>query len=190
MASWLREHHAADACQTGPPSQEAPTILLSGSGRARSGPEVGAVVGPDILAVGFLAFPLGVIVGGLTDLVLGQVDVDLAALVVDPVDDPGRQHALFAEDPEAGVDHDVASADVVGGGVEVADGAVGGDDLEADQVSGLRLGGVSIAPEVSHRVHLPRLPTAATRFQTTYSCLSGAGRNAEMAGWTWCDMCR
>src|SRR5215218_2235453 len=116
--------------------------------------EVGAVVGPDVLPVGLLTLAFGVVVGSLVDLVLGEVDVDLAGVVVDPVDDPGRQHALFAEDPEAGIDHDVAAADVVGGGVEVADGAVGGDDLEADQVSGLRPSRVSIAPEVSYRVAL------------------------------------
>ena len=54
-------------------------------------------------------------------MVLNEVDVDLAGVVVDPVDDPGRQHAPFAEDPEPGIDDDVAAADVVSGGVEVAD---------------------------------------------------------------------
>src|SRR5829696_20875 len=135
--------------------------------------EEGAVVGPNVLAVGLLTLPFGVVVGGLTDLVLGEVDVDLAGLVVDPVDDPGRQHALFAEDPEAGIDDDVAAADVVGGGIEVADGAVSSDDLEADQVRGFRPGGVSPAPEVSHgaalrwyahSTHLQPLFTQGTSF--------------------------
>jgi hypothetical protein len=47
---------------------------------------------------------------------------------------------FFSKDPEPGIDDDVAPADVIGGGIEVADGAVGGDDLETDQVSGLRPG--------------------------------------------------
>jgi hypothetical protein len=76
-------------------------------GDARLGPEEGTVVGPDVLAVGLLALPFGVVVGGLADLVLGQVDIDLPAVVVDSVDDPGRQYALFAEDPDAGIDDDV-----------------------------------------------------------------------------------
>jgi hypothetical protein len=62
--------------------------------------------------------------GGLADLILDQVDVDLPVVVVDSVDNPGRQHALFAEDPDAGIDDDIASADVVGGCVDVADGAI------------------------------------------------------------------
>jgi hypothetical protein len=48
-------------------------------GDARLGPEEGTVVGPDVLAVGLLALPFGVVVGGLADLVLGQVDIDLPA---------------------------------------------------------------------------------------------------------------
>jgi hypothetical protein len=111
--------------------------LCGQAGRRQSPPEVGTVVGPDVLAVSLLAFPLGVVVGGLADLAFSEVDVDLAGIIVDPVNDPGRQYAHFAEDPEAGIDDDVTPADVVGGGIEVADGAVGGDDLEAGQISGL-----------------------------------------------------
>src|SRR5215207_11053413 len=48
--------------------------------------EEGAVVGPDVLAVGLLTLAFGVVVGGLVDLVLGEVEVDLAGIVVDPVD--------------------------------------------------------------------------------------------------------
>jgi len=50
--------------------------------------EVGAVVGPDVLPVGLLTLAFGVVVGSLVDMVLGEVDVDLAGVVVDPVDDP------------------------------------------------------------------------------------------------------
>src|SRR5215211_4961330 len=160
--------------------------------------EVGAVIGPDVLAVGLLTFALGVVVGGLVDLVLSKVDVDLAGIVVDPVDDPGRQHAPFAEDPEAGIGDDVAPADVVGSGIEVADGAVRGDDLEADQVSGLRPGGVSPAPEVSYRAALrwyahsthllmPSLPRTP-HFQTAYSLPNQHGFGWGMASQNWCDI--
>src|SRR5215218_8757073 len=43
----------------------------------------GAVVGPDILAVGLLTLALGVIVGGLVDLVLSKIDVSIQ-VVADP----------------------------------------------------------------------------------------------------------
>jgi hypothetical protein len=64
--------------------------LCGQAGRRQLEPEIRAVVGPDVLAVGLLPLAFGVVVWGLADLVLGEVDVDLAGIVVDPVDDPGR----------------------------------------------------------------------------------------------------
>src|SRR5262245_10948125 len=52
--------------------------------------------------------------GRLLDLVLAARDVHLALLVIDPLDGAGRQHYLRAEDPSAGVDDQVAAADLVG----------------------------------------------------------------------------
>ena len=47
---------------------------------------------------------VGVVVGRVLDLILGHRDVDLLVVTVDPLDDPGGDHALLAEDPESGVD--------------------------------------------------------------------------------------
>jgi hypothetical protein len=64
--------------------------LCGQAGRRQLEPEIRAVVSPDVLAVGLLPLAFSVVVWGLADLVLGEVDVDLAGIVVDPVDDPGR----------------------------------------------------------------------------------------------------
>src|SRR5215213_8149617 len=64
------------------------------------------------------------------DLVLRPVDVHLLVGGVDPVDHTGREHDLLAEDPRAGVDNDVARADVVGRLVDLPDASVGRLDAE------------------------------------------------------------
>src|SRR5687767_2798187 len=47
------------------------------------------------------------------DLVLRHADEHLGVLDVDPLDGPGRDHDLAAEDPWTRVDHDGRAADLV-----------------------------------------------------------------------------
>jgi hypothetical protein len=53
--------------------------------------------------------------------------------VVDTGDHPGRDEALLAEDPKAGVDDDVLAAGLGGGIVDVADAAISGFDVVANE---------------------------------------------------------
>jgi len=81
---------------------------------------------------------------------------------VDPVDHTGREHDLLAEDPRAGVDNDVARADVVGRLVDLPDASVGRLDAEAREVDACPLV-TPIGPDVGcrHRTSLLSRRTSA-----------------------------
>jgi hypothetical protein len=60
-----------------------PGVRLCGSG-----PPEAPVVAAEVAAVGLVLVAGGVVVGSVADLVLGQVDEHLPAVIVDPVDHP------------------------------------------------------------------------------------------------------
>ena len=97
-------------------------------------PPAAAVVATDALPVARLAVDVLVELGAVLDLVLRAVDEDLLRRRGRRAGSPGRQHHLLAEDPRAGVDDDVAGADLVRRLVDLADPAVGRLDLEALEV--------------------------------------------------------
>ena len=76
------------------------------------------------------------------DLVLRQVDEDLLLDLVDPVDQPDREHDLLPEDPGAGVHDEGVRAKLVRPLVDHPDLAIHGLDVVAGQVdvSPCRLG--------------------------------------------------
>src|SRR4029079_7503251 len=99
---------------------------------------VAVVVRADLRAISLLAVCVFVELGRVLDLVLGSVDDNGLRIEIDSLDHGGRKHDLLAEDPRAGVHHDVARADIVGPFVDFPDPAVGRFDLEADQVDSAR----------------------------------------------------
>src|SRR5215204_3310927 len=70
-----------------------------------------AVVAAELVAVRGVAVPGLVEFRRVLDLVLVTSDVDLLVIGIDPIDDSGGQHHLFAQNPRARVDDDVARPD-------------------------------------------------------------------------------
>ena len=68
-------------------------------------------------------------------MVLGQADVNGRGLVVDALDEAGRNHALLAADPGSDVDHEVGSADDVAGLIDPSDVSVKHLDVMADEIA-------------------------------------------------------
>jgi hypothetical protein len=65
------------------------------------------------------------------------------------VDSPRRQQDLAAEDPRAGVDDDLARADVVARVIHLADVTISGVNLVPDDVCALRGDGRSDAEPIT-----------------------------------------
>src|SRR3954451_25012584 len=92
------------------------------------------VVGADLRAIPLLPVHALVELGRVLDLVLASVDDNRLRIEIDSLDHRGRKQDLLAEDPRAGVDDDVARADVVGSFVDLPDPAVSRLDLETGEV--------------------------------------------------------
>src|SRR5215213_751795 len=125
--SWIATMRSLTEKRERPP--ERPFRLLLG--RAELAVRVAVVVRAELRAVPLLLVRVLVELGRVLDLVLASVDDNRLRIEVDALDHRGREHDLLAEDPRAGVDDDVARADVVGRLVDLADPAVGRLDLEA-----------------------------------------------------------
>src|SRR5439155_25503639 len=109
--------------------------------------------------------------GRALDLVLAAVHEDLPILYVDVLDRASGKQDLLAEDPRAGVDHQVAGPDIVRSLVHLADVAVGGLDVESDEVSGP-------GPDVSLVRVGPRIPTSGHRTAPSLSHLLASALTA------------
>ncbi|CAD5951023.1 protein of unknown function [Streptomyces sp. KY75] len=95
---------------------------------------------------------------GVLDLLLREVDVDLLVVGVDPAHRARREQDVLAEDPYAGVDHQVRGRDVVGVLVDLADAAVGRLNLVADQVGADGVAdGRLVAPQVLRHKETPSI---------------------------------
>src|SRR5262245_15160102 len=101
---------------------------------------VRAVVRRMLVVEGILSSHGLVEVRGLLDLVLRHRHEDLAVIMVNPGEHPGRNQALLAEDPEPGVYDQVLTAGLGGRLVDVADASIGRFDVVPDEPAGL--GGV------------------------------------------------
>src|SRR5262245_23365296 len=126
-----------------------------------------AVVGPQLAAVLLAAVQRRVVFGGLLDLVLRAVHVDLLVRRVDALDHAGGAHAFLTEDPRAGVDDDVARPDLVGRLVDLPDRAVQRLDavprnVEAGGRVGAQPPGFPVCPDVgAHSCSFRRIPLLA-----------------------------
>ncbi|MFI8363955.1 IS3 family transposase [Streptomyces sp. NPDC085612] len=140
-----------------PDRESAPALLVEcrgrlavGSGGAAAEGGAGAVVGAQFLAVAGVAQVLvPVELGCVLDLLLGAVHVDLLLVLVDADHRARREEHLLAEDPHAGVHHQIRVPDFVGVLVDLADTAVRRLDLVSGQVVGRdAAGGRLVAPHV------------------------------------------
>src|SRR5262249_3321931 len=101
--------------------------------RARAaGPRVRAELGAGVLVANHGLVELG----SVLDLLLPQLVLDLLLVGIDAGDHARGKHDSLPEDPRAGVDDDVAGADVVARLVDPADAAVHRLDLVPGQIGG------------------------------------------------------
>src|SRR5262249_7617290 len=94
-----------------------------------------AVVAAELMAGGGVFHARLVELRRVLDLVLRAVHVHPLVVRIDAIDDAGREHHLLAEDPRSGVDDDRARPGLGRRAVDLADGAVDGLDLVADDVT-------------------------------------------------------
>src|SRR5215218_4494555 len=124
----------------------------------RSAGDPAPVVRAELVAVlGVLEVRL-VELRGVLDLVLRAVDEHRLGVVVDAVDEAGRNQDLLAEDPGAGIDDEEATAHLGRRLVHLADLPVAGLDLEARH--GLRRNPFTERPHVDTNRHLTPLRSA------------------------------
>src|SRR5919201_1034131 len=112
-------------------------------GRSRA---AGAVVDRECLSVPGVVVPRFVELRRSLDHVPRSPDVDALVRKVDALDEPCWQHDLLAEDPGAGVDEEVADADLLARRVDLPDLAVERFDAIADEVD-LGPSGIVVAPD-------------------------------------------
>src|SRR5215216_3167447 len=93
--------------------------------RNRAGLGAATVVAAELGPVRVVPIGLLVELRRVLDLVLREPDEDRLGVGIDPLDHACRQHDLLPEDPRAGVDDDVAAADLVGRLIDLPDPAVG-----------------------------------------------------------------
>jgi hypothetical protein len=118
-------------------------FALGATGPATARP----VVRAELVAVGVVVGPVGVVLRRVLDLVLRALDVHARLVDVDRVDHTRGQQDLLAEDPRPRVDHDVARPYVVARVVDLPDRAVQRLDGIAHQV-GRAPRRVAVRPDV------------------------------------------
>src|SRR5688500_11723960 len=139
---------------------------------------VATVIIADSVAVGGFVVAALVKLGGILNLVLCQIDVDLPSVGVEAIDGAGGQEHLLAEDPRPRIDHDVAGSDLIGRLIHCANPAVGtfyviADEIDAALRCHARL--LSIAPRVPVSGHVTLLSKVGVCPHALAGCLAPGG---------------